>query len=58
MAEAEARARRRGGELWLAGLNPGAKLVVERSPLGRALGAERIFHGLDEAVARFQRGAI
>ena len=56
IAEAEARARRRGGELWLAGLNPGARVVVQRSPLGQALGPERIFHGLEEAVERFQRG--
>ena len=56
IAEAEDRARRRGGELWLAGLNPGPRAVVERSPLGRALGPERLFDGLDAAVDRFQRG--
>jgi sulfate permease, SulP family len=57
IAEAEVGARRRGGELWLAGLNPGARVIVGRSPLGQALGPERLFHGLDEAVDRFQRGA-
>ena len=56
LAEAEDRGRRRGGELWLAGLNPGVKAVVERSPLGPALGRERLLHGLDEAVERFERG--
>jgi high affinity sulfate transporter 1 len=55
LAEAERRARRRGGELWLSALNPGARRVVERSPLGKALGSERMFRDLEQAVERFQR---
>ena len=54
IAEAEARARHRGGELWLAALNPGPRRVVERAPLGRSLGPERMFRDLEQAVERFQ----
>jgi high affinity sulfate transporter 1 len=54
LSEAEERARNRGGELWLAALNPAARRVVERSPLGRALGPDRMFYDLDHAVERFR----
>jgi sulfate permease, SulP family len=54
LSEAEERARNRGGELWLAALNPAARRVVERSPLGRALGPERMFYDLEHAVERFR----
>jgi SulP family sulfate permease len=54
LSEAEARARRRGRELWLAALNPTVRRVVERSPLGKALGPERMFYDLDHAVERFR----
>src|SRR5262249_58508809 len=53
LAEAEQRARRQGGELWLAALNPTVKAVVRRAPVGKSLGAERIFDGLEQAVGRF-----
>ena len=39
LAEAEQRARRPGGQLWLAGLSPSRKRAVRRSSLGSALGA-------------------
>jgi SulP family sulfate permease len=54
LSEAEERARSRGGELWLAALNPEAKRVVRRSPLGKALGPERMFYDLGHAVDRFR----
>jgi MFS superfamily sulfate permease-like transporter len=54
LAEAEERARSRGVELWLCALNPAARAVVLRSPLGRALGPERMFFDLEHAVARFE----
>jgi len=54
LSEAEERVRRRGGELWLAALNPEAKRVVRRSPLGEALGPERMFYDLGHAVDRFR----
>ena len=53
LAEAEQRARRLGGQLWLAGLNPSVKSAVRRSPLGSALGADRTFDDLNEAVEAF-----
>jgi anti-anti-sigma regulatory factor len=56
LAEAEERLRRDGRELWLAGLNPSVRAVVERSKVGRVLGRERIFLDLQSAVERFQRG--
>jgi SulP family sulfate permease len=54
MAEAEHRARTRGGELWLAGLNPGARQVVERAPLGKALGPQCMLPDLAQAVEQFR----
>ncbi len=46
MTEAEARLRAAGVDLWLAGLNPAALKVVERSALGEALGHGRMFFNL------------
>lgn len=54
LAEANERARKRGGELWLSALNPSVKEVVRRSPLGAALGPDRMFYDLEHAVAHFQ----
>jgi len=53
-AESEEKLRRAGCELWLAGLNPGVLEVVERSPLGAALGRERMFPNMQAAIERFQ----
>jgi high affinity sulfate transporter 1 len=55
LGEAEARARSRSGELWLAALNPEARRVVERSPLGKALGRERMFFDLEHAAGHYQK---
>jgi SulP family sulfate permease len=57
LAESERRVRERGGQLWLAALNPDVLAVVLRSPLGQALGRERLFFTLEQAVERFQAGA-
>jgi MFS superfamily sulfate permease-like transporter len=54
LVEAEQRARRQAGELWLAALNPAVKEVVRRSPLGARLGTERLFYDLAQAVERFE----
>jgi len=54
LVEADERARRRGGELWLAALNPSVKDVVRRSPLGATLGQDRMFYDLGHAVEHFQ----
>ena len=54
LGEADERVRSHGGaELWLAALNPEARRVVERSPLGKALGRERMFFDLEHATARY-----
>ena len=55
LAAAEERVRRYGAELWLAALNPEVRLVVERAPLGKALGRERMCFNLEDAVERFRR---
>jgi SulP family sulfate permease len=55
LAEAEQRLRERGVALWLTALNPEAFEVIKRSPLGRALGTERMFVNLPDAVAAFQK---
>src|SRR5215471_5321899 len=43
LAEGEARERQNGILLWLAALNPGVLVMVQRSPLGEVLGRERMF---------------
>jgi anti-anti-sigma factor len=53
LVEAEERARRRGAELWLAALNPQVRRVVERSPLGKALGREKMFFDLEHATSQY-----
>lgn len=60
LTEAEKKNRERGLTLWLVGLAPGVLATVQRSPLGQALGRERMFFNLEQAVARHQatsRGA-
>lgn len=62
LVTAEEKLREQGITLWLSALNPEAFRVVERSPLGKALGHERMFFNLGEAVqayeARHQDAAI
>ena len=53
LGEAEERMRERGVALWLTALNPEAYKVIKRTPLGRALGTERMFVNLTDAVAAF-----
>jgi len=58
LTRAEEKLRVRGIELWLTALNPEAFEVVGRSSLGNALGRERMFFNLQEAVTAFgQRAA-
>jgi high affinity sulfate transporter 1 len=49
----EARLRAVGIELWLAALNREAFEVVERVPLGKILGHERMFLNLEQAVEEY-----
>jgi MFS superfamily sulfate permease-like transporter len=53
-ADAEQRLRSRGITLWLAALNPEVLALVQRSPLGEALGRDRMFHNLEQAVERYR----
>jgi len=53
LTDGEERRRAQGIELWLAGLNPEVYAMVRRSPLGEALGRERMFFNLEMAVAKY-----
>jgi SulP family sulfate permease len=55
LTEAEENLRSRGVELWLAGLNPDVLRLVERAPLGAALGHERMFFNLRKALEAWQK---
>ena len=51
LAEGEARMKERGISLWLVGLTPEVLTAVRRSPFGQAVGQDRMFFNLDDAVA-------
>jgi sulfate permease, SulP family len=55
LTEAEESLRARGVSLWLAALNPDLLRSIERSPLGMALGRERMFFNLYKALEVWQR---
>src|SRR5208283_3927374 len=55
LTQAEGNLREHGIALWLTALNPEAYKAVMRSSLGRALGPERMFFNLSEAVAAFEK---
>jgi SulP family sulfate permease len=54
MSGFEEKLRQEGIILWLAELNPEPYAEIERSPLGRTLGHERMFLNLQRAVERYQ----
>jgi sulfate permease, SulP family len=54
LTEGEKRQREAGVMLWLAGLSPQVYAVVRRSPLGEALGSERLFFNVEMAVDRYR----
>jgi high affinity sulfate transporter 1 len=54
LSAGEKRQRELGISLWLVGLNPGVLQVVQRSPLGRTLGRDRMLFNLEIAVAKYQ----
>ena len=61
LAEGETRAKERGISVWLAGLTPDVLAAVRRSPFGEAVGQERMFFNLDQAVAKYlasQQGVV
>jgi MFS superfamily sulfate permease-like transporter len=53
LTEAEKKERAKGISLWLVGLNPGVLAMVQRSPLGEALGREAMQFNLELAVAKY-----
>lgn len=53
LTEGEKRQRERGVQLWLVGMNPEVLTVVQRSPLGRALGREGMHFNLEMAVEKY-----
>jgi MFS superfamily sulfate permease-like transporter len=53
LTEGERRQRERGISVWLVGLNPGVLQMVQRSPLGAALGRDQMQFSLELAVAKF-----
>ena len=53
LTEGEKRQRERGIRLWLVGINPRVLEVIQRSPLGQALGRDGMHFNLETAVARY-----
>src|SRR5215475_6522950 len=53
LVEAEKRQREGGVSLWLVGLNPEVLSVIQRSPLGKILGRERMHFNLELAVSKY-----
>jgi sulfate permease, SulP family len=58
LTKAEQKLREGGISLWLTALNPEALNVVKRSPLGKALGTDRMFFNLPDAVKAYQKRAV
>ena len=54
LTEAQGKLRSRGITLWLAAVNPDLLRTIERSPLGAALGHERMFFDLHHALEAWQ----
>lgn len=53
LIEGEKRQRERGVQLWLIGMNPQVLKVIQRSPLGAALGPDAMHFNLEIAVAKY-----
>jgi sulfate permease, SulP family len=53
LTEGEKRLAEQGVSMWLVGLNPGVLQMVQRSPLGKALGREKMQFSLELAVAKY-----
>jgi MFS superfamily sulfate permease-like transporter len=54
LTEGDGRMRERGVEFWLVALGQEVLRVVRQSPLGEALGNERMLFDLETAAARYQ----
>jgi SulP family sulfate permease len=53
LSQGEERLREQGVSTWLVGLNPGVLQMVQRSPLGKALGREKMQFSLELSVAKY-----
>jgi sulfate permease, SulP family len=53
LGEGEKRQRDFGVNTWLVGLNPGVLQMVQRSPLGKSLGHDKMQFSLELAVSKF-----
>lgn len=58
LIEAERALGEQGVSLWLAGLNPEVLAMVRRAALAEALGTDRMFATLEQALVRFQSPGI
>jgi high affinity sulfate transporter 1 len=54
LAEGEERMKEQGVAVWLVGLTPEVLATVRRSPFGQAIGEDRMFFNLEQAVAKYQ----
>jgi sulfate permease, SulP family len=54
LAEGAKRVQKEDIALWLVGLNPGVLAMVQRSPLGTALGRDAMQFNLELAVAKYE----
>jgi sulfate permease, SulP family len=54
LAEGQTRMKELGISVWLVGLAPDVLTAVRRSPFGRAVGEERMFFSLEDAVAKYR----
>ena len=54
LTEGEKRMREEGVTVWLVGLTPEVLAIVQRSPLGKTLGQDRMFFNLEQALARYR----
>jgi sulfate permease, SulP family len=55
LSDAERRLRERGVSLWLVAVNPDLLKIIDRSTLGAAVGPERRFFNLRQALEAWQR---
>jgi SulP family sulfate permease len=55
LSDAERRLRERGVSLWLVAVNPDLLKIIDRSTLGAAVGPERRFFNLRQALQAWQR---
>ena len=53
LIQAERKQRERGVSLWIVGLNPEVLKMVQRSPLGEALGREAMHFNMETAIAKY-----